>query len=357
MLNRSKTILVLTGVLASGLLLRAQVEVVERVLVRVNGNIVTQSEFELRQIQALQVRPELQGVPTNSPLLLQAVADVTPGLILDAVDELLLVQRGREMGFALSDEDFEGTVSSIQTNNGLEDPAEFDLALRQEGLTMVTLRRALERQHLVSAVRQNDVFARLVITDEEARAYYDANLSTFATPMMITLRELLIAVPAAQQAGNVTVDNAALEAAESARVRAQNGESFTALVAELSDSASAANGGLIGPLNFDELAPVLQERITQISVGEVTEVLRTQRGYQILRLESRTQPRTISFEEMRDEVGNRVAEQKSGVEMQQYLERLRDQATIEWRSLELEEAYLLAVRQRRESIGLLAISE
>ena len=53
--------------------------------------------------------------------LRRAIADVTPGLILDAVDELLLVQRGREMGLALGDQQFNQILENIKKQNNLED--------------------------------------------------------------------------------------------------------------------------------------------------------------------------------------------------------------------------------------------
>jgi len=341
----------LIGALAVALL-AGQMEIVEQVLVKVNGDILTKSEFEQRTIQALAASPELINVPSDSPLFNQAVSEVTPGLILDAVDELLFLQRGRELGYALGDEQFQEIVSNIQVENDLEDEAQFQAELRAQGLTMSTLRRLLERQMLVQRVQQEDVFNRLVITEDEARAYYDANRADFTTPVTLTLRELLIDVPVSDQGINVSADNEAQAQAVEARARALGGEPFADLVSDLSDAPSAANGGLIGPLNFADLAAALQTEIDTLMVGGVTQVLRTQRGYQILRLESRTQPRVVTFEEARDEVGNRVAQAKSGVEMQRYLEQLRGQATIVWQNDELEGAYETALAGRRDDLGL-----
>ena len=78
----------------------AGAQVIEQVLVNVNGDILTKTEFEQRQIAVLRTRPELGNVTPDSPELRKAISEVTPQLILDAVDELLLIQRGREMGLA-----------------------------------------------------------------------------------------------------------------------------------------------------------------------------------------------------------------------------------------------------------------
>jgi peptidyl-prolyl cis-trans isomerase SurA len=328
-----------------------QPQIVEQVIVRVNGDIVTKSDFERRTIDTLRAQPELVNMPAGSPAFIQAVAEVTPQLILDAVDELLLVQRGREMGYALGDVQFQQIVENIQTQNGLEDGAAFQEALAAEGLTMADLRRQLERQMLVQRVQQDDVFARLVVTEEEMLAYYEANRAQFTTPVTLTLRELLVDVPTTEQGINAGVDDAARAEAERARERALAGEPFLDLVTEFSDAPSAANGWLIGPIDYTELTPALQAQIDGLMVGGVTDILRTQRGYQVLRLESRTQPRVVTFDDARPQVNAAVAQNKSGAEMQQYLERLRGQATISWLNAELEQAYESALGAQRQRFG------
>jgi parvulin-like peptidyl-prolyl isomerase len=86
-----------------------------------------------------------------------------------------------------------------------------------------------------------------------------------------------------------------------------------------------------------------------MQVGDITEPLRVQRGYQILKLESRTDPKIRSFEEARGDIGNTIGEQKLRGEREKYLERLRAQATITWRNDELKKAYETALARRRES--------
>ena len=91
--------------------------------------------------------------PTSRPRVpscRKAIAEVTPQLILEAVDELLLVQRGRELGLALGDEQFKSIVENIKKSNNIDSEDQFQAALKQEGMTMTDLRRALERQMLAS---------------------------------------------------------------------------------------------------------------------------------------------------------------------------------------------------------------
>jgi peptidyl-prolyl cis-trans isomerase SurA len=319
-------------------------EILEQILVKVNGDIVTKTEFEARQIAALRDRSD---TITSDAELRKAIAEITPDLILDAVDELLLVQRGREMGYALGDEQYKQIVQNIRESNNLRDEAAFQAALKQEGLTEADLRRNLERQMLVSQVQRQDLMSKISISEEEVRAYYEAHRDEFTTPAEVTLREILIEVPVTDRGINVAQDDEARAKAEEVRARLVAGEPFPRLAADYSNAPSRANGGLIGPFKMTELAPQFQQRLQKLNVGDLTEVMRVQRGYQILKLESRTEAKVRTYEEAREDIRQRVMERRLDSERQRYLDRLREQATITWRNEELRKAYEAALARRR----------
>jgi parvulin-like peptidyl-prolyl isomerase len=348
MLKRSTRLIVL---LTAAAVMPLGAEIIEQVLVNVNGDILTKTEFEQRQVTALRNRPELANVTPDSPVLRKAVAEVTPVLILDAVDELLLIQRGRELGLALGDEQFNSILENIKKSNNIESDEQFQMALKQEGMTMTDLRRALERQMLASEAQRRDVVDKISVTEAEARTYYDAHKEEFTTPSEVTLREILIEVPVTEKGVNVAQDDEAKAEAEEVRKRLVAGEPFPRLAAEFSDAPSKANGGLIGPIRQSELADALQQQLTKLKVGDLTEVIRTPRGYQILKLESRTDTRIRSFDDARADISNKVGSDKMAAERLKYLEKLRAQATITWRNEELRKAYEQALAQRRKALA------
>ena len=335
---------------ALGLTVSLHGEILEQVLVKVNGDIVTKSDFERMQVEFLRQRPELQNVTADSPELQKAVAESTPQLILSAVDELLLVQRGCELGYVMSDDQFKSVLDNIKKDNNIDTDEKFQEALKQEGMTLADLRRQLEKNMLETRVQQNEVLAKISVTEDEAHAYYDAHKTEFTTPSEIMLREILIAVPAADRGVNVAQDDAAKAKADDIRHRLLAGEPFARIAGEVSDATSKANGGLIGPIKVDELAPALQTMLTKLKVGDVSEVIRMQRGYQIFGLESRTETKVKSFDEARQDISDRIADEKRRGETQKYLEKLRAAATITWHNDELKKAYEQALAERQKQL-------
>ena len=118
------------------------------------------------------------------------------------------------------------------------------------------------------------------------------------------------------------------------------------LAADASDSASKANGGLIGPILRSDLSPELLKEITPLKVGQITRALRTTRGYQIIKLESATETKVKTMDEARAEIADKVAQQKARGQMQQYMAHLRSQAIIDWKNDEVKKAYEVGVKQQ-----------
>ena len=254
-----------------------EAQILEQVLVKVNGEIITKTDLEQRQIAALRQRnPNFR--PDSDTALQTALAEVTPGVIVDAVDEMLMVQRGKELGYTMTTDRFNSIVENIKKENKIESDEQLQAALKQEGMTMADLRRQLEKTMLIQQVQQTEVLQKLQVTETELKTYYEAHKNEFATVPQITLREITVNVPVTAQGVNVAQDDAAKAKAEEVRAKIIAGEPFPRLAADYSDSGSKANGGLVGPLSRSDLSDELQKAIAGLKTGDVTPVLRPSRS-------------------------------------------------------------------------------
>ena len=314
-------------------------DIIEQILVRVNGEIITKSDLEQRQIAALRQRQEVPSLRGDDAALAKLLSEVTPQVIVDAVDELLLTQRGKELGYAMGDDQFKSIVDNIRKENKIESDEQFAQALQQEGMTLLDLRRQLEKQMLVSRVQQTEVSSKISVTDEEVAAYYDQYKVEFATTPQVTLREILVTVAGTEGSVNVAADEAARDKAEDIHKRLLAGEPFPRLAADLSDAASKANGGLLGEIPWEDVSPELQKDLTAMKPGDVTRVLRTPRGYQILKMDARTDGTLKPLADAREAVSEKVFEGKRKGEFRKYLVKLRAQGIIEWKNDEVKKAW------------------
>jgi len=315
---------------------RPSAETIEAVLVKVNGDILTKTDLEQRQVQYMRAK-NLQ--PADDAALKKTIEEITPEVVSAAIDEILLVQRGKALNYKMTDEDFDRLVQNIRKENKLDTEEAFQAALKQEGMTLPELHKAMERQMLIARVTQNEVMSKVGITEEEARKYHSEHLQDFTKPGTVTIREILVKVPLENGAINVAADQAARQKADDIRKRALAGESFDQLASEVSDSPSKANGGLIGPLNMNELTPAFKKLVDPMKVGDVSDVLPGQGGYQIIKIESRTADEVMTPEAAHDKISDALYEEKRQVYIRRYLNKLRSQATIEWKNDEIRKAF------------------
>lgn len=330
----------------AGLAVPMQAEIIEQVLVKVNGDIITKTDLEQRQIAALRERLKEKvdaEAMKNDAELRKALLEITPDLLVSAIDEMLLMQLGKEKGYRLSDDQFKTWLENLRKEQNLQDDQKFQSALRQEGMTVDDLRKNVEKQFLLSRVQQDEIGSKLTLTEQEARQYYAAHADEFAEPATVTLREILVEIPEAAQKGQPGINAGAADDAEkkaaAIRARVVAGEEFGKVAAEQSDSPSKANGGLIGPLPMSDLSDALRKTLESMKPGEVTQPARTARGFQILKLESMKTAATQSFESVRDLVADRVHGARQQAEMRKFLARIRSQALIEWKNADLKKLY------------------
>jgi peptidyl-prolyl cis-trans isomerase SurA len=317
----------------------ARAEVLEQILVKVNGEILTKTELEKLQIAAIRERPNANPGAMNDAELSKALAEVTPSVLVDAVDELLLLQRAKTLGYSVTDEQFNTVLESIKKDNKIESEQAFQAALKQEGMTLPQLRRMLEKRMLIGQVQQREVMSHIEITEAEEKTYYDAHQEEFASVPSVTLREIMVTVPTDARGVNAAAVDDAQKKAEDIRARIVKGEAFDKLATETSDAPSKANGGLIGPIPKTELADELGKTIAAMKVGDITPVVRVAGGFEILKLESTIESTTLPFDQARGRIADKLAADRQDDALHAYIRKLRSQALIEWKNDEIHKAY------------------
>src|SRR5262245_32422287 len=113
-------------------------EIIEQVLVKVNGEIFTKTDLEGRQVAALRQMGQQIDPKSNvtDAQLRKMLNDATPQVMVNVIDEMLLVQRGRELGYKMSDEQFQNTLDLLKKDNKIESDEQFQEALKQEHMTL-----------------------------------------------------------------------------------------------------------------------------------------------------------------------------------------------------------------------------
>jgi parvulin-like peptidyl-prolyl isomerase len=271
------------GVLGASRLVQG--DVIERVIARVNGQIVTLSDFEARQMAAVQAArvPEAE----IEPFLRQNNAK----LLDEAIEELLLVDRAAALGVKLRPEYLDQVIEDIKKEQNIATEEEFLTQLKREGLTKEALRRNIERSVIVRQVRAREVDPKAQVSEADVRTEYERRkASDFTRRATVHLLEIVLKGDGAAQAASAVL------------ARLKNGEEFEALAREKSVSASRAAGGDLGRVEPADLNPALSAAIANLRPGEVSAPVSIEGAYWILMVRERLADEVTSFDQVKERI-------------------------------------------------------
>jgi peptidyl-prolyl cis-trans isomerase SurA len=328
----------------------AAAQIIEQVLVQVNGDILTRTQMDERVRSVLaqqQGRPIAAVDLAADPQLRQQADALIPRVAADAIDELLVLQRARDLGFHAGDEDVDRVIARIRLDNNVASDAQFTALLREQGIPPDGLRASIRNQILIEQVRQ-EVVRRVRVTEPEAENYYRDNLAAFSAGPAVSYREILVALPPLEEtrasATTALEYDRGLIRLVKARDRLARGEAFADVARDMSDAPSKVDGGAVGPIDPRALTEELRAPLATLTVGEVGPPIRTEQGYTLLRLESVAMPQTPTFAAFRERVVTELLSHKQAAAFAEHLHKLRAQALIKWKDLSLKAAWDGATR-------------
>src|SRR5262249_31955826 len=150
---------------------------------------------------------------------------------------------------------------------------------------------------------------------------------------------------------NAAADETARDKANAVHDRLAKGEDFAKVAAEVSDSPSKANGGLLCDVEIDDLNADVPPTIEALESGESSAPLRPPRGYQILKLDARAAAEPKPYDEVKDAIFNDIYQSRVDVERAKYLDKVRASALIEWKDETLKKMYETEMAAEKKSGG------
>ena len=289
----------------------ARPEILERVVAKVNGDIVTLTDFQARQIAAAQ---SARIAPDRVEAFLR---QQNAKILQDAVDEILLTQRANDLGMRMRPEVVREIIEGIKKENNLETDAELTEQLRREGMSLDDLKRSIERSIQRRQVLQREIEPKIAVSEEDAYAEYQKRKADFTKPATVSLEEILVDGADAREKAQVLV------------ARARAGEDFAALARSYSKAPSAKNGGDLGKLAHGEMNPDLEKRTFALAQGEVSEPIPQGEGFRILKVTDKTAGSVVPYEEAKKDIRARLSEERVEKEYQAYMATLRLKAVIQ----------------------------
>lgn len=324
-------------------------QVVEEIIARVNDAIITRSDLQHE-------KEELLATEKADNADAAKVADDEKNLLRDLIDHRLLIDKANELGVNV-DNDVIRQLDDMRKSMKLPDMEALEKAAGEQGINWTEYKQTLKERILTQAIIEHEVGAKVSISPDEVKKFYDSHQKELTREEEVRLSEILISpTPEA--------DAAAAAAAQSAQANAKPGEQappppappeptqeqlaaaekkanqveeelkkgakFDELAKKYSDGPTAKDkGGDLGSFKRGVLADVLEQRAFSMKVGDVTEPILTKQGYMIMKVTEHVQAGVPPLKDVDSRIREAIYSEKIQPVLREYLKTLRENAYID----------------------------
>jgi peptidyl-prolyl cis-trans isomerase SurA len=293
--------------------------VIDEVIAQVNDGVVTLSQLKREMKERVETLKQ-SGMSAD-----QAQAEVEKHkaeLIATLINEELLLQKGKELDLS---ERVEAQVNrrmlEVAQENKIPTIEKLEEEMRKAGVDPAATRQTMRTEMMKQAVLEGEVDSKLFygLSSDELRAYFDAHKDKFLKPETVDLSEIFLTL-----AGKNEADVKARAAQLVTQIR--GGADFGTLAAAYSERSQQAKGK-VGLFEVPNLRPDIAAAIKNVPQGGVSEPLKSDEGYQILRVDARTAgSNTPTFNEQN--VRQAITMERLPKEREDFMQRLRNDAYV-----------------------------
>lgn len=308
----------LRAILIVGMLAAApgvgRAEIVNRVLVIVNDEVITEADVT-SHVSAL-----LEAEPTPATTNAESI-EMHEVVLRRLIEQRLMLQEAKRAGVAISSEEMLERLDELRDR--FESEELFRQSLAEEGLSEERLKEKIREQLLVQRLVDQQVRSKITVSPQEVARELATHPELARSGDRVRASHLLIRVSESRS------EETAHALITEIHHRLAAGEDFAALTNRYSEDPHRDEGGAMDWVGQGELLPELDAVLFRLSVGEISSPLQTRLGFHILRLDERREASSLSPTEANRHIYQQLYQAKFQERFVRWLEGLKRHAYIE----------------------------
>ena len=293
--------------------------ILDEMVAKVNQDVITLTDLE-REIRLLRLSFQEEG--GEDGVYDERFRMAKRALLKNLIRNRLMIQKAEELGVTANiDSEVETALSNMIRDLGIPSLEVFEQALRQRGTGLSEYRRNLRERLIIDYLIQQSVYSRITLLTPEIEAYYEEHKEQYAEPAEVKLAEILFLTEEQPRAR-------VRQLAEEVASRLSSGESFEDLAREYSDGPTAKDGGDIGWFKKGSLARQIEEVAFDLSGGDISPLIETDYGLQVVKILDRKESTYRPLAEVRPEIQQTLYRLKAAPEIKTFVDDLIQQSFI-----------------------------
>jgi len=292
--------------------------VVEDIVVRVNDQVISRSDYE-------RAEQDLDAQAKQQQWTQQQLYEQKRELLRDLIDQQLLLSKGKQLDIT-GETELVKRLDEMRKQNHLDSMEDLQKAAEAQGVSWEDFKASIRNRIITQQVIRDEVGRHVNITPSEIQNYYNEHKQEFDQPEQVRLSEILIPTANPDDAAQVAD---ASKKADDIEAKLKAGSDFAALAKSSSGGPTAADGGDLGEFKRGQLAKVLEDQTFELKAGQFTGPIRTKQGYVILKVIEHTPGGVPPLKDVEPQVEDAVGMAKMNPALRDYLTKLREDAYID----------------------------
>jgi peptidyl-prolyl cis-trans isomerase SurA len=299
----------------------ADAVVVDRIVAVVNDDLITL--FDLNQtFRPYEANIKALGYPPEKER--ETLFKLRTDLLNQIIERKLTDQVVKKNSIEVSEQEIDDGIERLKEARSLTDE-DLRAGLAEQGLTLEEFRKNIKQQLLRNNLVNREIKSKIVITEDDIKAYYDAHREKYAGELKYHLWNIFVRFPAY---ADESTKRQALEKMETVITQLKQGRSFESLAANDPASPMAPKGADLGLFKLDELSPELQKAVSAMKAGEFSPILKTDMGYQIIFVQKIAETESKSVDAVKAEIHETLYNEAVDNRFQTWLKDLRKRSHI-----------------------------
>ncbi len=295
---------------------------VEEIVAKVNGDIITRGDLEKSRQELLAA---LQQRGATGPALQKAYTDASKDVLRDKIDQLLLVQKGKDLSINV-DPEVSKYMANLQSEAKIADPEKFqEFVHQQTGVPFEDWKLEMKNSMLTQRVIRQEVGGKMNIKRDEVQKYYNEHKTEFVREERVFLRDILVSTEGKDAAGVAAAEKKAKDLV----ARARKGERFPELARDNSDAVTAKSFGELGGFKKGDLNSIIEGLVWTQPKGYVTDPVRVDNGFEIYKVEEHQKQGQADLADVENEIMEKLYTPRMQPAVRDFLTKLRTTAFLE----------------------------
>ncbi len=285
----------------------------------VNGIKIPRSEVD-RKVELIKKRYSDMGTPIPQ----DQIDSMKEKLINSLVEQELLYQESKTQGISIDPAVIESDFENFKKQFKSEE--DYQKQMTDLNYTEDVLKSQIEKTKIIQQLIENNVISTISIPDAELKSYFDSHPDEFKRPERVRARHILIKVDAAATDSDKAAARKKIEGIE-AQLKKEG--DFAKLATENSDCPSSKNGGDLGFFTRGQMVKPFEDAAFGLTPGGTSGIVETQFGYHIIRLEEKEAASTLTFDQVKEELGQKLKQGKIRDALKAYIESIKNKGKVE----------------------------